>query len=284
MLAERTIQYRIKTVAMNGNRKIADNKEEKPAPVDKRDYWDGRAQEFSQHAASTGYPEAFIELMQPHRDWTVLDMACGGGTIAIPLAKKVKSITAVDFSKQMLHTVEWRCRIGGIMNIQTIEGRWEDNWENLGIGIYDIAIASRSLISDDAKTLIIKLNKTARKAVYISTFVGTGPFDKQLFESTGRKLKMGPDYIYYYNLLYEMGIMANVSFIFEQHSNQWKSQEEALDGQKWMFRGITAEEEDKVRVYLRQHLVRVADDWRLPYPRQCCWAVMWWTKDKEARL
>ncbi len=31
---------------MNGNRKIADNKEEKPAPVDKRDYWDGRLRNF----------------------------------------------------------------------------------------------------------------------------------------------------------------------------------------------------------------------------------------------
>ncbi len=122
------------------------------------------------------------------------------------------------------------------------------------------------------KTLIIKLNKTARKAVYILHICRHRTFRQTTIRVDRPKLKMGPDYIYYYNLynlLYEMGIMANVSFIFEQHSNQWKSQEEALDGQKWMFRGITAEEEDKVRVYLRQHLVRVADDWRLPYPRQC---------------
>ena len=271
---------------MEGNQKATNNKEEqeKSIPTDKRDYWDKRAQEFSEYAASTGYPEAFIRLMKLHEDWTVLDMACGGGTIAIPLAKKVKSITAVDFSKQMLHTVKRRCRIGGISNVKTIEGRWEDSWENLGIGIHDIAIASRSLIGNDTKSLITKLNNIARQAVYLSTVVGTGPFDKQLFESTGREFKIGPDYIYYYNLLYEMGIMANVSFILEQHSNQWSSQEEALDGQKWMFRGMTAEEEDKVRAYLRQHLVKVADGWRLPYPRQCYWSVMWWKKDKEARL
>ena len=267
---------------MKRNQKAVKNKEgqEKSIPADKRDYWDKRAQEFSEHAASTGYPEAFIRLMKPHKEWTVLDMACGGGTIAIPLAEKVKSITAVDFSKQMLNTVEWRCRIGGISNVKTIEGRWEDDWENLGIGIHDIALASRSLIGNDTKSLVTKLNNIARQAVYLSTVVGTGPFDKQLFESTGREFKIGPDYIYYYNLLYEMGIMANISFILERHHNQWSSQEEALDGQRWMFREMTAEEESKVRSYLRQHLVQVEDGWQLPYPRQCYWAVMWWTKDK----
>ncbi len=255
----------------------------KSVPIDRRDFWDGRAREFSDYAAQTGYPEEFIRILQPRMKWTVLDMACGGGTIAIPLAGKVKSITAVDFSQKMLDIVDWRCRISGIDNVKTIHGRWEDDWNDLEIGVYDVAIASRSLIGDEIKDAICKLNNAAREAVYISVAVGSGPFDKLLFESTGRKFNMGRDYIYYYNKLYQMGITANVAFIPERHRNQWKSHEEAFEDQGWMFHEMTELEKDKVRAYLRQHLVKVMGRWRLPYSRQCRWAVMWWTKDKQVK-
>ncbi len=251
-----------------------------PSSVKSSDFWEGRAQGFSEHAASTGYPEEFIRIMQPRKTWTVLDMGCGGGTIAIPVAKKVGSVTAVDFSMGMLEIVDRRCRIGGIANVRTIRGSWEDDWESLGIGVHDVAIASRSLISDDIKGSIAKLDRAARKAVYISTVVGSGPFDKELYESTGRTFNMGKDYIHYYAALYEMGIMANVAFIPEHHSNQWGSHEEAFEDQRWMFHGMTEEEEGKVRTYLKRHLVRVLGRWRLPYSRQCLWALMWWTKDE----
>jgi SAM-dependent methyltransferase len=184
-----------------------------------------------------------MKIMRPRKSWTVLDMGCGGGTIAIPLARKVKSVTAVD----------------------------------------DVAIASRSLSGDNVKDGLDKLHKAARKAVYISTVVGSGPVDVRLYESTGRKFKPEQDYICYYNLLYEMGIRANVTFLLERHRNQWDSPEDALDGQRWMFRGMTEDDEEGVRTYLKQHLVHAFGHWRLPYTRSCYWAVMWWTKDKEGK-
>jgi SAM-dependent methyltransferase len=248
-----------------------------PAPTQKRDFWDGRAREFSDYAASTEYPEAFIRIMRLRKNWTVLDMACGGGTIAIPLARKVRQITAVDFSRNMLDIVERRCREQGIINVDTIHGRWEDNWASLGIGAHDVAIASRSLMGDDAVVCINKLRKIARKAVYISTVVGSGPVDRPLFEATGREFRVEHDFIYYYNLLYDMGVRANVEFIPETHCNEWATLREAFDGQRWMFRdGLTQEEEQRIKSYLETHLDRVDNRWRLPYPRQCFWAVMWW--------
>jgi SAM-dependent methyltransferase len=257
------------------------NAAETSAPVDRHDFWNGRAREFSEYAVSTGYPEAFVKIMHPRRDWTVLDMGCGGGTIAVPLAPKVKSVTAVDFSERMLDIVDRRCRDAGISNVETMQGRWEDDWDQV-IATYDVAVASRSLIGDDAKGSIMKLDRAARKAVYISTVVGSGPHDKRLFESTGRTFNVGRDYIHYYNLLYEMGIMANVAFVPERHRNQWDSQEEAFEDQRWMFRGMTDDEEERVREYLKRHLVYTFGHWRLPYSRNCNWAVMWWTKGPGA--
>jgi hypothetical protein len=78
-----------------------------------------------------------------------------------------------------------------------------------------------------------------------------------------------------------MGIMANIAFIPERYCNQWDSHEEAFEDQRWMFRGMTEEEEDKVRAYLKRRLVQILGRWRLPYSRQCRWAVMWWTKDRR---
>jgi SAM-dependent methyltransferase len=250
-----------------------------PAPVRDRDFWDGRASEFSQYAASTGYPDRFIGLMDVDPDWTVLDMACGGGTLAIPLAGKVKSITAVDFSANMLGIVEKRCHEQGITNVRTVQGRWEDDWPSLGIGPHDVAIASRSLIANDVRASIGKLHSLATKQVYISTPVGIGPFDRRLFEASGRTFPVEHDYIYFYNLLYEMGLMASLVFIPEHQRNEWSSQEEAFEGQRWMFHGMTGEEEEKVRLYLQENLVQVGNLWKLPYPRKCYWAFMWWKKD-----
>jgi ubiquinone/menaquinone biosynthesis C-methylase UbiE len=246
-------------------------------PVDKREFWNGRAKEFSEYAAERGYHRRFIRIMRPRKSWTVLDMGCGGGTIAIPLAPRVKSITAADFSEKMLEIVDQRCREAGITNVETVQRRWEDEW-NLPEGSYDVAIASRSLIGDDTKALIGKLDRAARTAVYISTVVGCGPFDKALFESTGRTFTVGEDYMHYYKVLYEMGIKANVNLVAEEHRNGWSSHEEALEDQRWMFHGMTPGEEEKVRQYLATVLVRRSGQWRLPYSKTCHWAVMWWTK------
>ena len=108
--------------------------------------------------------------------------------------------------------------------------------------------------------------------------VGRGPFDERLMEQAGRVLPVGPDYIHYCNILYEMGVRANVASIGENHRNGWGTHEEALEDQRWMFHGMTSEEEEKVKDYLRRHLIYQDGQWRLPYERKCYWAVMWWAK------
>jgi SAM-dependent methyltransferase len=248
------------------------------APVHDPSFWDKRASSFTAYAAVTGYAERFLRIITPDPGWTVLDMACGGGTLAVPMANMVKGITAVDFSATMLALLKMRCWEKGITNVRPILGRWEDDWEELGIGMHDVAIASRSLMVDDARASIGKLQNAARKRVYISTMVDSGPFDRPMFEATGRKFNMGPDYIHYYNLLYDMGIHANVAFIPENHANDWASHEEALDDQRWMFHNFTSEEEERVKIYLQEQLSFVNGRWRLPYERLCLWAVIWWQK------
>jgi SAM-dependent methyltransferase len=258
---------------------LKDSRRVRSSPVNDSDFWDERASSFAAHASETGYAERFLKIMDPEPEWTVLDMACAGGTLAIPLAERVKKITAVDFSRNMLSVLKRRCVEHGITNIDIIHGRWEDDWKALAIEEYDVAIASRSLLAEDVPKSIKKLCDAARKRVYIATSVADGPFDRRMFDVIGRDFYMGPDYIYYYNLLYEMGIRANIAFIPEHHEHNWVTHEEALDAQRWMFKDLTRNENEKLKTYLKENLSYREGRWWLPYERPCFWAVMWWDKE-----
>ncbi|HOE80362.1 MAG TPA: class I SAM-dependent methyltransferase, partial [Smithellaceae bacterium] len=241
-------------------------------------YWDGRARSFAK-ATETGYRDQLLALMKPEPDWTVLDMGCGSGTLAVPLAKQVACVTAVDFSSEMLDVLRRRCQKEGISNIKTIHGSWEDDWHKLGIGTYDTVIASRSLVVDDLQSAILKLNAAANKRAYIITMSGGGPYDKRLFEAIGRLHETGADYIYYYNLLYQLGIRAYVSFIKEIRNRTYESPEDALTSLELMFGDLTSSEKEKMAAHVRQYLISSGNSWRFSYSQLIQWAVMWWEKD-----
>lgn len=247
----------------------------------KRDarFWDGRAPSFAKAASETDYSDHFLAIMKPEAHWTVLDMGCGSGTLAIPLAKLVSSVTAVDFSGEMLAVVRKRCDVESIRNVTTIHGRWEDDWGKLGIDTYDVAIASRSMVADDLQASILKLDAVARKRVYIVSVVGDGPYDRSLFEAAGRPLNSNPDYIYNYNMLYQMGILANVAFIEEKRHRTFNNPEEAVASMQWMFDELNSREEEKLAAYFKEHQVFRFGSWGVSYDKLIRWAVMWWEKE-----
>lgn len=246
----------------------------------KRDsfFWDKRAPSFAK-ATETEYIDHFLAIMKPRADWTVFDMGCGSGTLAVPLAKLVSSVTAVDFSREMLEVVRKRCEQEGICNVNIIHGQWEDDWGKLGINSCDVAIASRSLVVDDLQASILKLSAMARKRVYIVSVAGDGPRDRRIFDAIGRPFESGPDYIYNYNLLYQMGIQAHVTFIEEIRNRLYESPEEAVESMQWMFNDLSSREKENISDYVKDHLISCYGGWRLSYANVVRWAVMWWEKE-----
>jgi len=242
-------------------------------------YWDKRAASFVDHAGKTAYPDAFVKSMEPQKDWTVLDMGCGGGTLALPLADRVKQITAVDYSDKMLALLEAEIQKRNIKNVKTFKVSWDDDWSSRGIGLHDIAIASRSLSVDDIHGAIMKLIGAARKRVYISTVVGDGPYDRQIFEAIGRELIPAVDYIYIYNLLYQMGIHANIFFIPEESWKTFDDLNEARNYMKWMLNEMTLNEEYRLDQYLRQNMIVKDGKSVIEYKKVFKWAVIWWNKE-----
>ncbi len=212
--------------------------------------WDKKAPSFAKRTARSLYVRQFLKLLNPEKSWTVLDVGSGPGTIALPLATKVKHITCLDFSANMLQILKEQAIKQNLGNITTTKVSWENSWQNHGIAPHDIAIASRSLNVQDLRAGLARLSAYGLKKVVITDRVQHGPFDPLAFEATGRSLQAGPDYIYTVNLLYQMGYLATVDFIRLEEQLVYPSFEEALAGYTWMFRDLTEEEKKLLRQYV----------------------------------
>ena len=239
--------------------------------------WDRRAASFFKRNARSLYNTKFIKLLKPEKSWTVLDIGCGPGTLALPLARRVKKVTAMDFSPKMLAILQKRARDEKIQNISTHTLSWTDDWEKEGVTAHDVTIASRSLAVKDLGPALEKLTRYAKKSVVITDRVGHGPLDPEAFKIVGRELKTGPDYIYTINLLYQMGIQATVDFIHIDKKPTYSSLEEAVNSHEWMFRGLTVDEKKRLKKYI-QSITTTSDDGRVALHRKYVptWAFIRW--------
>ncbi len=211
-----------------------------------------------------------MAILKPQSAWRVLDVGSAAGTLAVPLAPWVKTVTAVDPSGRMRELLRERCQKEGIDNIRVVGGRWEDDWEALGLGVHDVAIASRSLIVEDLRGAIEKLQRHASRRVVLSAMVDDGPRDRRIIEAVGREFSTAADYIVVVNLLRQMDIYANLAFTCSDLQRTYRDVEDALDGMRWMLPGLTADEDDRLRDHLTRTLVRENGHWKLPYRRVGC--------------
>lgn len=241
--------------------------------------WNERAAGFAKRHVDSDYVREFIDRLSLDSGMTVLDVGAGPGSLAIPVAKQVKSVSAVDFAPQMLAILHKRALEEGLSNITTIEGSWEDDWQALGIVPHDLVIASRSMGVDDLRGALEKLQAFARQRVIIGDRVGSGPFDPALFDAVGREFKPGPDYIYTVNILYQMGIHAHVDFIDLSPGRTYETRREARDSCSWMLGDLTPAEDLRLQSHLEGRL-RQNIDGRWTLMNEVCpkWAIISWSK------
>ena len=241
-------------------------------------YWNRRAPSFGARCPDGAYTRALLDLVAPEPEWSVLDVGCGAGTLAVPLARRVRQVTAMDFSEGMLAQLRHRLERAALDNVRPLLGAWEDDWDQLRVGTHDLALASRSLVVEDLAGALAKLDRAASRAVFITSIVGDGPRDRRALEAVGRRFRPGPDYIYVVNLLHQMGIYANVTLIDAEREWQFQSPGEALAFYESYLADLTPDERVCLQAYLARELVEVDGRWTLRRPDRIRWAVIGWRK------
>jgi SAM-dependent methyltransferase len=148
----------------------------------------------------------------------VLDIGAGPGTLAIPLAPRVKEITAIEPGKGMVDLLNENMKKEGITNITCIEKRWEDiDIKNDLSGKYDIVLSSLSLTMDDIRQSLAKMDTASSEYVYIYWFADP-PFWEKMYIDLWPALHEemyypGPKADCLFNVLYQMEIYPNIEML-----------------------------------------------------------------------
>ncbi len=241
--------------------------------------WNARSRAFAKRNRNSLFAKLLVEQLPLDAETTVLDIGCGPGTLALPIAKKCRQVSAVDFSSEMLTILNERAEKARLTNITTIECAWESNWDKAGIVPHDIAIAARSLGVANLEQALKKLVHYSKKYVFIADRIHPTPVDPEAFAAIGRPLPTGPDYIYTINMLYSMDIHPNVVVLPLEKEFFFSSIEEAYQSYAWMFSELTGTETEKLRSHVAQKAEIIGDGTlRISRETPPRWALIWWQK------
>lgn len=243
--------------------------------------WDKAAAGFYKRAKKDDYHELLFSKLILDENDSVLDLGCGEGSITLPLASKVRSVTGVDSSSKMLELLNKRAKENNIRNVKTILKPLE-NITYDEVGSHDVVLASRSLngIIPIKKTLET-INEIANKYVFITLF---GPenwkIEGEFNEYIGRENKHFPGHDYLFNILFNMGIYANVERLDIKTYREYDSIEEAMDNGKFRLDLINDVEKDKLKEYLEKILIKDPETGKLYNKKdKADWILIWWRKD-----
>lgn len=241
------------------------------------EFWNKRARRYSESLKHNDRSMRMISKLDIDPGCTVLDIGAGPGTLTIPLAKIVKHVTVVEPSSGMLACLKKNIADEGLTNITCIDKKWEDALH--GADEHDVVIASYSLAMLDMKSALSKMNEVARRSVNLFTFAGDRMWDYNELWSRlyGEEYRAGPDYIYLYNILYRMGIHANVEITETEHKERFSSMDEAVE--QWMenLDATTPEAEEVIRSHLSENLVKEDGVFWLKHEMKS--AMIYWRKD-----
>jgi SAM-dependent methyltransferase len=197
--------------------------------------------------------------LEPHM--RVIDIGSGPGILAVPMAKKVRSVTTVEPSPGMNHVMQELIREKDIQNIRCIEKPWEDVEITPELNQrYDLVIASMSLGMTDIREAVEKMVRVSRGYVYIYWHAGIPGWEAmpkavwpRIFD---QEYHGGPKSDILFQVLYQMGIYPNIEVTNEHFHETFTSPSEAVEFYCKRFERIRDDHRPVLEEYLSTHLVK----------------------------
>jgi ubiquinone/menaquinone biosynthesis C-methylase UbiE len=257
-------------------------------PEDRTHNWDRRENAERYDVNSRGEYDARIHMtldgLTVNKESRVLDIGSGPGTLAIPLAPKVKSVTVVEPGAGMVSILQERAEKEGITNISCVQKRWEDIDPARDLsGPYDLVIASLSLTMEDIQAALRKMDSVAKGSVCLYWFVDM-PFWEKMYADLWEPLHggtyySGPKADCLFNVLYQMGIYASVEMMPLTKEYRFSSREEM---ERFFCQRFGAESPDQ-RGVVREYLTPLArtEGHEIVISGESTFAKIWWKKQEK---
>lgn len=251
------------------------------------DFWDGRASSFNQGNQEAGKAKKvqdFIESLRTRgivfKEASILDIGCGPGTHAVPLAAISKEVIAADISENMLACASDRADQLGYGNLKAMKTNWAEvdlstmGWEKY----FDLVIASMSPAVNNFNTLE-KMCLASKGWCYMTAWVKRSSLIEDaltnlLFPDRPQK-PYGGDKIYYaFNILWNMGYCPELSYNERSWENSF-TLEEAKDSftKKIMVSNQLDTEQKKA---IEEYLDKVAENGIITEKSQAITGALLW--------
>jgi SAM-dependent methyltransferase len=160
---------------------------------------------------------------------TIMDVGCGPGNLAVPLAQTASHVTAIDPAELMLKELHLRANRKNVTNITTINKEWDKILPN-EISSHDLVVSSYALIMDDLKDALKKMHAVSQKWICLFWFAGKETFGYDVIwpRLFNKPYVAGPDHLYVLNLLNQLEIYPNVRIFEQDHVVTFDSMKAAL--------------------------------------------------------
>ena len=240
-------------------------------------FWDKQAVGFNENMVQMqDLTQKQLERITLLPEYTVLDVGAGAGRLTIPIAKRVKQVTAVEPSSIMFSFLKSNAAKENVRNIVPVKISCKELKANCSIRSHDVVIASFSLFMVDIADVLKTLDALAKERVYLFMSASkwmTDELQKIVYSDT-LPFNCG-DYLYVYNILHDLGILANVEIWSFESNHCFSDLDDAVSKFKEDY-PIPLNKEGELRIYLKDILVEENKKLWLKHERKA--ATIWWTK------
>ena len=242
------------------------------------DFWDRRARGYHRSTKETAANDPlYLRLRDVVASQTsVLDVGAGTGRFTLALAPQAKHVIAVEPNAAMLGYLRQDASERGLTNISYVQTTWQDAPNDLQA---DIVICSHVLYPiREIVPFLAKLQAATRQTCYLylrATHIDA--VTAHLWRHFhGDERRLPPGYIHALDVLYEMGIYANVEVVATPPSLRYPSLDVAVVE---LLEQLILPDDEQTRAQLRGLLAGwlVERDGVLMTPSQeMVSAIVWW--------
>jgi SAM-dependent methyltransferase len=244
-----------------------------------RDFQIKSAEDFSNRCSWNDYEygrkvvNILVDIL--NKDFEVLEIGSGPGTLTIPLFEKIRRITCVEASKVNLEILKGNLRERGIENVELIN----EYWEKVEIeDIFDLVVCSHFLwMVGDLEKHLERMEQFSGRYCAIVQPCGRDEVVKKAFEEISKEKYAGqfePDADYFaYVILREWSRLLNVCHF--EYSFELNLEEGIRYIASFLGRFVEINEQvaDKIKNFL---IVEVGEPWVVRNKA----VVMWWEREK----